>query len=95
MKTLLTALIAFMVLTGTVGCFKSEAEYRDEIAQQKEEAYQARVDYAKGMIKAKLVYVKDPHTGVCYSYFWDGDYHGGPAFTYVPCDLIPPEYLSK
>ena len=41
-------------------------------------------------------YVRDTRlTNVCYNYFWMGDGRGGPAYTYVPCKLIPEELFIQ
>lgn len=42
----------------------------------------------------QIRYHQDPRTGLCYAYLWEGDGHGGPALSWVPCDSIPPELLN-
>ena len=32
----------------------------------------------------KIIYIKDPRTGICYAYYWGGMANGGPALATVP-----------
>lgn len=103
MKTLMTVLFLFLVLT-TVGCFETPDEQeakaeqrRDQIAQEKWTERQTYVKSVQRLIKEEVVYVQDPRNGFCFAVFSMNPRHytATAGLTLVPCERIPPELLNK
>lgn len=48
---------------------------------------------------SKMTYVKDPKTGICYSVISTGQISEATdsalSYSYVPCELVPPDLLKK
>lgn len=70
------------------GCSeKSDAQAAAEAAFYRKRAAQE--------MAATVEYARDPRTGLCFAYKWDGMANGGPAFANVPCTDAVQKLLSN
>ena len=81
MKTLVIIFYCIAIVV-VFGC---ENQSSAEVRHKQEEA--------DNIVKA-IHYIKDARTLTCFALSWVGDARGGPAFTTVPCDRIPPQLLT-
>jgi hypothetical protein len=89
------ALLMMMGACGGEGETPAQTQAREAIAARNaaDAAQQKRVEDATKVIKS-MVYMRDPRKGnLCFAYLWEGNAHGGPALTWLPCSEVPPSLL--
>ncbi|MDA2922550.1 hypothetical protein MYX07_04780 [Patescibacteria group bacterium AH-259-L07] len=89
MKQVLAVMCVAILVLFTVGCKKSEEIRAPEKNQRLE-----RIQSIANKVIGNIEYIKNPRTGLCFTYHWGGIASGGPALATVPCDSVPPELLT-
>lgn len=84
---ILIGVMAALLFTGCPELSK-EAKEKQKIEERQHQQETANI------IVNQINYIHDPRVNLCFAYFWHGAMDGGPAFTCVPCESIPPELLT-
>lgn len=90
--SVLLNLLAIIALLLFINFLHNESP-EEKIAREKTEELKKNQDRLKKILKGKL-YFKDPDTGKCFMYIWDGGGGGGPALAPVPCESVPEGKLT-
>jgi hypothetical protein len=66
--------------------------------KERQKAWTEHVKEKAASVYPKIMYMKDPRTGLCFAYLWEekgrmNGIYGGPGFTWVPCDSVPRRLL--
>lgn len=94
--------VVILALGVATGCDAEQARREqqqnqlNELRAQEREAQMGNVYWntQPAAVPRAIRYIRDLRTGYCFAYFWAGDFQGGPAFTYVPCENIPANILE-
>ncbi len=87
MKCIVMCLTVLLLLV--TGC-----ESRETIKANREKMRLENLKSDATMVVARIKYIKDPRTGLCFAYYWDGSLNGGKALATVPCEAIPSHLLT-
>lgn len=88
-------LLGLTIVLLLCGC-KSEAWKAEEKQKQQKWAIDNAIENT-----AKIDYIYDKRTGLCFAYIWGGGANGGPALAVVPLETVkdhlinPPEHLEN
>ncbi len=81
--------VYWVLLVGAVGCSVETPKTPEKTAEQIEQEQQAAEKLERIAVQAEVVarihYIKDQHTGLCFAYFYEP---GGPVLACVPCERV-------
>ncbi len=82
-RTFLPFFFCLAVAIAIIGCGEKPSPAEQEaLARQSIERTQERV-------AENIQYIRDPRTGLCFAYYWEGrGYQGGPALAVVSCSAV-------
>lgn len=84
-------LLAFLAVIGLYFTARCGVETSRTVDPTEVRAERLRIE---ANVAGRLKYVRDPRTGICFAYMWEGCHNqGGPALATVPCDKV--EHLMK